>query len=208
MISPTSPKYAGATTPGKVSFPSCSSTIPRSNKVIARLQLNYKDIPYKTEWIEYPDLAPKLKALGISPNTDENAEYTSPTVIFHGDNAGMMDSSKIAVEIEKRFPQKPVLVNTPMQTKVQQAFSKMFPALMPDIVPRVPRDLLNPPSEEYFRRTREARWGMTFTEKENQGGEKAWKEAEPALNELARLLQSNGGPFFEGSQGTVSCSKS
>jgi len=31
----------------------------------ARLVLNYKDIAYKTEWTEYPDLAPKLKSLYV-----------------------------------------------------------------------------------------------------------------------------------------------
>lgn len=28
----------------------------------ARMILSYKGIPYETEWIEYPDLAPKLKS--------------------------------------------------------------------------------------------------------------------------------------------------
>lgn len=28
-----------------------------------RMALNYKRIPYKTEWTELPDLAPKLKKL-------------------------------------------------------------------------------------------------------------------------------------------------
>jgi hypothetical protein len=31
----------------------------------ARLALNYKKIDYKTEWIEYPDLASKYKELYI-----------------------------------------------------------------------------------------------------------------------------------------------
>ena len=29
----------------------------------ARMVLNFKGIPYTTEWVEYPDLAPKFKAL-------------------------------------------------------------------------------------------------------------------------------------------------
>jgi hypothetical protein len=29
----------------------------------ARFLLNYKSLPYKTEWTEYPDIAPKFKAL-------------------------------------------------------------------------------------------------------------------------------------------------
>ena len=28
-----------------------------------RMALNYKKVPYKTEWIEFPDLAPKFKEL-------------------------------------------------------------------------------------------------------------------------------------------------
>ena len=28
-----------------------------------RLVLHYKQIPYKTEWIEYPEIEPKLKGL-------------------------------------------------------------------------------------------------------------------------------------------------
>lgn len=31
----------------------------------ARMILNYKDIDYKTEWIEYPDLAPTFKSLYV-----------------------------------------------------------------------------------------------------------------------------------------------
>lgn len=30
-----------------------------------RLLLNYKEIEYDTEWIEYPDIAPKFKALSV-----------------------------------------------------------------------------------------------------------------------------------------------
>jgi hypothetical protein len=31
----------------------------------ARLVLNYKQIDYKTEWVEYPNLAPYLKSLSV-----------------------------------------------------------------------------------------------------------------------------------------------
>lgn len=36
-----------------------------ANFLPARLVLNYKSIPYKTEWVEYPDLAPKFKSLFV-----------------------------------------------------------------------------------------------------------------------------------------------
>jgi hypothetical protein len=34
-----------------------------TDTTLARLLLNYKGIPYKTEWIEYPDVEPKFKSL-------------------------------------------------------------------------------------------------------------------------------------------------
>ena len=38
-------------------------------------------------------------------------------------------------------------------------------------------------------------------EKSKEGGEKAWENVKPALEEVATLLKENGGPFFMGEQG-------
>ncbi|KAJ3510855.1 hypothetical protein NLJ89_g4435 [Agrocybe chaxingu] len=38
-----------------------------------RYCLNYKRIPYKTEWVEYPDIEPLCKRLGIAP-TDKKKD--------------------------------------------------------------------------------------------------------------------------------------
>jgi len=43
--------------------PSAILSVHELIKLPARLALNYKRIPYKTEWVEYPDLEPKFKAL-------------------------------------------------------------------------------------------------------------------------------------------------
>ena len=32
-------------------------------RATARLVLNYKDIPYRTEWLKHQEIAPKLKEL-------------------------------------------------------------------------------------------------------------------------------------------------
>ena len=49
-----------------------------------RLVLNYKGLPYKTEWTEYPDLASKFSSLGVPKNTAEGVPpYTSPCVRTH-----------------------------------------------------------------------------------------------------------------------------
>jgi hypothetical protein len=35
----------------------------RTLTILARLILNYKGIDYKTEWVEFPDVEPKMKSL-------------------------------------------------------------------------------------------------------------------------------------------------
>lgn len=40
--------------------------------------LNYKKIDYKTEWVEYPDLAPKFKSLYATTRTHPHVTATTP----------------------------------------------------------------------------------------------------------------------------------
>ncbi|KXH27947.1 hypothetical protein CNYM01_04547 [Colletotrichum nymphaeae SA-01] len=47
-----------------------------------RLTLNYKGIDYKTEWLEYPDMGPRLKPTGLEGDPDQIKPYTCPTVQF------------------------------------------------------------------------------------------------------------------------------
>lgn len=37
--------------------------------ITARLALNYKGLPYQTEWVEYPDLKGRFMELGIPAST-------------------------------------------------------------------------------------------------------------------------------------------
>lgn len=63
----------------------------------------------------------------------------------------------------------------------------------------MPSNLLNPPSKEYFERTREARLGMSLEQlAKESGGEEAWLAAVPGLKELGALIKGNGGPFVMG----------
>ncbi|KAI9667690.1 MAG: hypothetical protein M1821_000507 [Bathelium mastoideum] len=162
--------------------------------------------PWK-EWVEYPDLAPTLKALNVPLNPDGDAEYTSPTVVFHSDNTAVMNTNNIALELEKRFPQNPVPFDTPSREKVSQKLREVFLKIRPELLPRVPRMLLAERSKEYFERTR-SQWfppSLYEWEKEN-AGQKCWTEAEPAIRELGALYHEDGsGPFLEGNKGRQTC---
>lgn len=46
-----------------------------------RLILNYKEIEYDTEWTEYPDVAPKFKALWVSLDLSFLVRLTNITAV-------------------------------------------------------------------------------------------------------------------------------
>ena len=166
----------------------------------ARLVLNFKGIPYKTEWIEYPDLAPTFKSFGIPPNEPPASAYSSPTIRVS--DKYVMESRKIADALEREYPSPPLHLDSPILKKVEELAPECIMLLRPILLPRVPRQFLNPPSAEYFERTRAERFGMTLSQLEKErGGESAWKAAEPKWKELGALLKAEGGPFFMGKTG-------
>lgn len=162
--------------------------------------LNLKGIPYKTEWIEYPDIAPTLKSFGVPP-TEEEPPYTLPTIRI-GSDKYVMDSHKIAIEVEQLHPLPPLYLDSPMLPKVQELLKQGVSPLRGVLMPNIPRNLLNPRSAEYFEETRSVRFGMPLSQLEKeQGGESAWTAAEPAMKELGALLRAEGGPFVLGKTG-------
>ena len=113
--------------------------------------MNYKKIPYTTEWTEYPDLAPKFKSLGLTPNDPENIkpEYTSPAVKLP-DGRCLMDSRKIAEELEKLHPEPSLHIDNGYTDRTQKLLGNIFAHLRFIAIPLVPVKYLNPPSQEYL----------------------------------------------------------
>ena len=170
--------------------------------VTARLVLNLKGIPYKTEWLEYPVIAPTLESFGIPPNGPSAMPYTCPTIRIS--DQYVMDSRKIADVLEKEHPSPSLHLDSPVLKQVEELSPQCTMALAPVFLPRIPRCALNPSSAEYFNRTRTTRYGMTLPELEKEkGGESAWKAAEPKWKELGALLKAEGGPFFMGKTGRI-----
>lgn len=113
-----------------------------------------------------------------------------------------MDSRKIADELEKQYPEPSLHLDAPILPKVEAVFLNLFKSLAPDMLPQIPRTLLNAASAEYFERTREVRFGMPLSQLEKEeGGDKAWEKAEPLFKELGDWLRANGGPFLLGKTG-------
>ncbi|KAK6948967.1 hypothetical protein Daesc_009039 [Daldinia eschscholtzii] len=159
-----------------------------------RFILNYKNLPYRTEWVEYPDIKGKFQ--DHLPKADL---YTIPTIILP-DGTWVTDSWTIAEVLEKKYPEPSIRLDSPYLPKIRAVLVDVLTALKGIYAPAVHNVLLNDASKEYFRRTREEAFGATLEEvAKNEGGEKAWKAAQPALEKVTALLKENSdGPFLEG----------
>ena len=169
---------------------------PTDNRT-ARLVLNYKGIDYETRWVEYPDLAPTMKSFALAPNS-EGLPYTIPAVQLP-DGTFYMDSRTIATELEHRYPSPSLRLDSPILKTVEALIPRLTTPLISVFMPKVPAGLLNPPSAEYFERTRVKRFGKTLSEMgRDSDEEKAWAQVEPPLKEMGDILKAEGGPFALG----------
>jgi glutathione S-transferase len=174
-----------------------------------RLALNFKGIPYHTEWLEYPEIEPLCKRIGAPPTGTKKTDgttphYTLPVIKDDSTGAVISDSWNIAVYLDKTYPDLPLLF--PGGTKpLQAAFENVWlDALMTHgmavFLPRVPEVALNPPSAEYFIRTRSADFGKPLAEVAPTGTakEKHFSDWQKQLSKAARLYGLSDGPFLLG----------
>jgi len=174
---------------------------------LLRFTLNFKGIPYKTEWVEYPDIEPLCKKLGIPPTSkkaDGRDHYTLPAIHNPSTGAYVSDSILIAEYLEKTYPGTPQVFphNTlALQTTFGQAFGDNIGALRNFLVPAI-YFKLNPQSQEYFRRTREESCGKAMEDitPKGEAAVEEWAQFRDGLGKVDAWYAKNGGqgPFLLG----------
>ncbi|KAI1138135.1 putative glutathione S-transferase [Hypoxylon sp. FL0543] len=166
------------------------------NTLRTRFVLNFKKIPYKTEWIEYPDLKPRFQ-----DHLPKRDTYTVPTIILP-DGTWVTDSLEIAKVLEEKYPEPSLHLDSPYLPKYVEHLIQVFKAIGPIYMPGVHKNVLNEPSLDFFRASREKLTGKTLEQLEESGGpggEQAWSNSAPGLQKITALLKENpDGPFFEG----------
>ncbi|KAK1831163.1 Maleylacetoacetate isomerase [Podospora conica] len=173
------------------------------NPFKARLLLNYKGIPFRTEWLEYPEIGPRLQG-HVPPIPDDTPAYTLPATRFPGD-LYVMDSLAIAQYINTTYPSPPLPITTPEYEPFRTLARDIMVPLHRALQPLVFRRLLSPESQAFWRLTREPEHGMTMEELEarhvtdRDGWNKAWEAAREPTAGMTALLAAKGGPFFQGS---------
>ncbi|KAI1424488.1 putative glutathione S-transferase [Xylaria sp. FL1777] len=162
-----------------------------------RLVLNYKGLDYETEWLEYPEIRPRLQPHFPDKNKDD---LTVPTVIMP-DGTYIMDSLAIAQELEKQHPSPSLHLDSPLPKKYTEHLKPAFnEALIPVFVLGVPNRLLKEVNHAYWHESRSAWCGMPLEQfVQENSAEKAYEAAAPHLRNITAMLKENDkGPFFMG----------
>ena len=165
-----------------------------------RVSLNFKGLPFKTEWIEYPDIGPTLKRLGAPPTgkkPDGSDSYTLPAIYDSSTNKYISDSIEIAKYLDETYPDTPKLIPQGTQAAIelfQTLFLQSVGNNLLSLVIAQTNAVLNERSEEYFRRTREASYKVKLEEIAPTGPkrEQLWNSAKEGLGTIAGALNKNG----------------
>ena len=151
-------KVRRARTPHQVLKPHTSPS-PR------RFILNYKKIPYTTEYIGISGIAPVLQAIGALPTRETEPRYSVPAIIDANADPPVVlaDSVVIASYLEKTYPEPPIYPHG------QAAHEKWTAAIVENVLMRMGFLVMPTTSRilplvdgEYFDRSRKEIFGMCF----------------------------------------------
>ncbi|KAL1734091.1 hypothetical protein EV714DRAFT_281225 [Schizophyllum commune] len=174
-----------------------------------RYALNYKGLPFRTEWVEYPDIEKKCKEIGAEPtDTKEDGSplYTLPVISDPSTGKVISDGPKIAKYLDDTYPDTPKLyppgTEATQKDAMAQLFGKAAPALRPMVVPCVVH-ILGEGSKPYFRATREKALGCTLEEKIPKGEDRKVRleQGREAFEAFLGRFEDEGGketPFLLG----------
>ncbi|KAF4613743.1 hypothetical protein D9613_008017 [Agrocybe pediades] len=178
-----------------------------SNTWKARFSLNYKGIPYKTEWIGVDEIQSRFKELGFNPTrkfADGSDMYTVPAIHDPSTGVYLADSFLIAQYLDKTYPDTPRLLPDGM-TGLQAAFEDQFMSAIAPVTQFIQYPLsqkLYPKDQEAIRRRVESGFGKSLEELAPKG-EVALREWDKLRDGLGKLdgfyaKMDDKGPFILG----------
>ncbi|KAI6149240.1 hypothetical protein BKA82DRAFT_1007545 [Pisolithus tinctorius] len=173
------------------------------NTAKPRFVLGYKGLPFRVEWVEYPDIAPRMKEIGARQNklADGRDLYTLPVLSDPNTGALITDSWDIAEYLEKTYPEKPIFSNK--SKGLIRAFDTTVANLEKAAVTfrflRVSQ-ILNEHSVEYFITTKEALAKEKISEFSPEGPrrDEHWAIIERAMETCKEWYDSEEGKWLMG----------
>ncbi|KIY67981.1 hypothetical protein CYLTODRAFT_431077 [Cylindrobasidium torrendii FP15055 ss-10] len=136
-------------------IPDKSNSFWSPNTVKARYVLNFKGLPFKTEWLEYPSIADFYKKNNIAhteTTPDGAPHYTLPLIFDGPNNKYVSGSDQIAAYLDTTYPDTPKAFPGNIEglsrayiTATVSAIGAIYTLVLPKTTP-----YLNPVSAEYF----------------------------------------------------------
>lgn len=158
-----------------------------------RFSLNYKGLSHKTEWVEFPDIEPLCKKLGLPPTRVPPTgppNYTLPAIYDPNTKKYVVESAAIARYLDETYPETPLLF-PPGTAALQTAFIDIaWPSIGLPLyfsIMGTTTKKLNPSSAEFFRRTREQAFGQTM---EALASDENWQAWVAGLGKVKSALES------------------
>jgi glutathione S-transferase len=164
--------------------------------------LHLKGIPYRTVWIEYPDIKELCIKIGAEPTgTRDGAPlYTLPVIQDPSTNEVVSESMDIARYLDKTYPAAPALMNRDsqimnhtFQVTLMDRIGSVYQIMLPRVI-----TILNPVSQEFFRRTRENSYGKKLEEFSPPGSVRMlhWQELEAGFGTIDAWFKKFGDPPY------------
>ncbi|TEB27756.1 hypothetical protein FA13DRAFT_1736220 [Coprinellus micaceus] len=197
------------------------STAPGSawslNPWRTRLALAYKGIPFRTEWVEYPDIRPVLQSHNIQPTgklADGSGYYSVPAILDIDDatgevNTALADSFPIVKYLDEAYPDTPRLIpegtSEDQETFARGYIRSILPILIIMIKVGLPK--LNERSQDHYSTARAEDLFPLFKVKRvekwpwsEEDQAKHWADAKKALDALDEKLTATDakGPWYLG----------
>ncbi|KAG8221405.1 hypothetical protein J3R82DRAFT_1588 [Butyriboletus roseoflavus] len=184
--------------------------------IVFRLILNYKRLPYRTCWVEFPDIEPTLRAINAPPTStrpDGRPVYTLPAILdpthvsssTHFDPSGSLSQphpvvlthpNTIAEYLEHTYPARPVVPEgtCALQTLFVHYVSEIFVQPLLQILVPLSHQRLPPRVQNHFRAGVAGHRGDTY---DTAGAlharrrEEQWVAVQAQFAFLAGILEKN-----------------
>ncbi|KZT70427.1 hypothetical protein DAEQUDRAFT_708446 [Daedalea quercina L-15889] len=158
-----------------------------------RLVLNYKKLPYTTEWVAMPDLRTVIPAVGGPPTQENDPKYSVPVIIdaIADPPVVLSDSTIIADYLEKTYPE-PTIYPHGKESQMRYTAAIVDHVIMQMVflvVPTAPK-ILSERDAEYFIATRKLVFGFDVQDIVARGPEEEagwWQGLEDGLSRLSAL---------------------
>ncbi|CAE7186034.1 unnamed protein product [Rhizoctonia solani] len=181
------------------------------NTYKTRLCLEYKGLPYRSEYLTLPEIESKMKELGAPPVKDTSPQYTLPVIADPTDDPNgrphyVGDSFKIATYLDEKYPapEYPAIFRSGTRSLEHLFIHQYLPiiartgsaVMMPNVA-----NILNEESIQYIKRTR----GVSFIPLPQEEADEKWGAFRQKFFDIGKSLdyRDEEGPFITGSRPSI-----